>query len=133
MCGAVGFSPKEAMNAFIIATTATLKLFAPMLAAAAAALGLSVLSRIVGQRKYAHAVEHVGGPWVPLHACITPSSLSAVSVPALDFQSYIDRLSSEDSRPREPAIPTMILSDDSAAMTLRAQRIYLDDRDVVEC
>jgi hypothetical protein len=121
------------MYALTIATIATLKLFAPLFAAVAAAAGLFGLSRIVGQRKYALALEHVGGPWMPLHACVTTTPLSVACVPGLDFQGYVNRLTTEDSSPRKPVKFDAISPNDSASMTLVTERIYLRDRDVIEC
>jgi hypothetical protein len=121
------------MYTLAIATIATLKLFAPLFAAVAAALGLAVLSRKVGDRKYVKALEHVGGPFLPLHAYITKTPLSVACVPSLDFQGYVNRLTSEDSSPRKPVKVLPISAADSASMTLEMERMYLYDRDVIEC
>jgi hypothetical protein len=116
-----------------VITIATLELFAPLLAAALAALGLSVLSRRVSERKYVKALADVGGPWMPLHAYITKTPLSVATVPALDFQGYVNRLSSEDSSARKPVKLPELSSEDSAATTQVVNRVYLDDRDMIEC
>ena len=120
------------MNA-LIATVSTIQLFAPVLIAAGTAVGVSVLGRTLARRNVDQALAEVGGPWTPLHADVSEGTIQVAEVPALNFEASVTLLLNEAETSLVAARAAVISAADSASMTLRAKRVYLDASDLVEC
>ena len=131
------FDTKEDPMCTVLATAASLEMFTPLAIATGVALALPLLARFVGQRKLQAALDSTGGPLQPLEADRTEGPLSVVDVPQLNFERSITLLL-EESEPSlqlaSKSLASMSRSPaDSAAMTMKMDRIYLDDRDLSMC
>ena len=120
----------------LLATAASLELFAPLLVASASVVALMVLGRVVAQRNYTRAQKsdrRSFGPSTQVFVAEAgPSGSSATFRPSviLDITKPSD---SELTRSFVRPAVRDISPADSAAMTLRAKRVYLDPSDIIEC
>lgn len=113
-----------------LAAVASLELFTPLAIATAVALALPLLARFIGERKVRAALDSAGGPLQPLEADRTEGPLSVVDVPQLNFERSITLLLEESESSVRSLGSIARSAADSAAMTMKMDRIYLEDRDL---
>ena len=113
----------------LLAKTATLKLFSPVLFATSVALIVLVVGRLVATRNYTRALQ-ANAKWAPSIPTASSFPLNRVDTrPPRRPSSPGDLLSASDPELslRFAALQAMSLSPaDSAATTLRVERIYID-------
>lgn len=122
------------MPTTIALTTASLSLFGPLLLATCACLGVLVLSRVVQARKLVSALE-VSGALAPL-ATERPTPPETSPIPRHVDESEKTVLRVIATPPPLPSVESSERSEssaaDSAARTLRSERIYLEVVDYIE-